>query len=350
MADTNDNQQKTDLTYSKKIWIAAGIISLTVIVMLLFKTLFSLFLLTFAGVLIAVFFHGFAGLLRRWFHLSQTLSVVISVFFNLLLIVAFFWFVGNRLQQQISQLSDTLPTTIQNAEDKLNQSGVGKKIIQYIQSAGNSQKTRKVVQHFFSSSFGVLSDLYIVFLLAIFFTVSPSVYKRGIVHLLPPKAKDKGAELLDKIGVVLKKWLKGQIIGIVVIAILTAIGLIIIGMPLVLTLALIAGLLNFIPNFGPIIALIPATLIALLQGTSTAVVVICMYTGIQILQSGVEQPLVQKKMVNIAPALTIMGQVAFGTLGGFWGVLLATPLVVIIMTIVNELYVNPQPYHKYSGK
>ena len=121
-------------------------------------------------------------------------------------------------------------------------------------------------------------------------------------------------------------------------------------MPLVLTLALIAGLLNFIPNFGPLIALIPATLIALLQGTSTAIIVICMYTGIQIIQSGVEQPLVQKKMVNIPPALTIMGQVALGTLGGFWGVLLATPLVVIIMTIVNDLYVNQQPYHKYSGK
>ncbi len=131
---------------------------------------------------------------------------------------------------------------------------------------------------------------------------------------------------------------------------LSGIGLLIIGMPLVLTLALIAGLLNFIPNFGPIIALVPAVLLALQQGTTTAIIVVCMYTGIQIIQSAVTQPLIQKKMVNIPPALTIMAQVAMGTLGGFWGVLLATPVVAIIMTVVNDLYVRPQSYHKYKVK
>ncbi len=178
--------------------------------------------------------------------------------------------------------------------------------------------------------------------MGLFFTAGPSVYKRGIIHLLPPKAKDKGKELLDKLNTVLKKWLKGQIIGILFIAILTAIALIIIGMPLVLTLALIAGLLNFIPNFGPIIALIPAVLIGLLQGTNTAIIIVCTYTFIQIIQSAIEQPLIQKKMVNIPPALIIISQVAMGALGGFWGVILATPITAVLMTIVNDLYVKQQ--------
>jgi len=348
MAETNDSGRNPELTYSKKVWIAAGILALVVVILLLFKTLFSLFLLVFAGILIAIFFHGFAGLLRRYLHLPHTVSVIISVLFNILLLVAFFWFVGNRLSQQITQLSDTLPTTIENAKDKLSQSTLGSKVLDFLNTSGNSEKTRQVVKSFFSSSFGVVSDLYIVLLLAMFFTASPAIYKRGIVHLLPSKAKDKGDELLKKLGTILKKWLKGQIIGIVFIAVLTAIGLLIVGMPLVLTLALIAGLLNFIPNFGPIIALVPAVLIAFLQGPNTAIIIICMYTGIQIIQSAVEQPLIQKKMVNIPPALTIMGQVAMGALGGFWGVLLATPIVAIIMTIVNDLYVKQQPYHKYE--
>ncbi|TKK71579.1 AI-2E family transporter [Ilyomonas limi] len=347
MAEANDNEQQ-GLTYSKKVWIAAGILALVVVVLLLFKTLLSLFLLVFAGILIAIFFHAFAGLLRRYLHLPHTASVVVSVLFNILLLVAFFWFVGNRLSQQITQLSDTLPATIENAKDKLNQSTIGRKVLDYLNASGSNEKTRQVVKSFFSSSFGVVSDLYIVLLLAMFFTAGPSTYKRGIVHLLPPKAKDKGDELLKKLGTILKKWLKGQIIGIVFIAVLTAIGLLIVGMPLVLTLALLAGLLNFIPNFGPIIALVPAVLIAFLQGPNTAIIIICMYTGIQIIQSAVEQPLIQKKMVNIPPALTIMGQVAMGALGGFWGVLLATPIVAVIMTIVNDLYVKPQPYHKYE--
>ncbi|MGN6615935.1 MAG: AI-2E family transporter [Ilyomonas sp.] len=336
---TNDRQS---LSYTKKVWIAGGILSLIVIFLLLFKTLFSVVLLVFAGIMIAVFFHGFAAVLHRNVHTGPKLSVVLSVVISLLLVIGFFWFAGARLQEQISQLSDTLPGTIQNAKDKLDESAVGRKVLDFLNSSGNSEKTRSVIKHFFSSSFGVISDLYIVLLMGLFFTAGPSVYKRGIIHLLPPKAKDKGKELLDKLNTVLKKWLKGQIIGILFIAILTAIALIIIGMPLVLTLALIAGLLNFIPNFGPIIALIPAVLIGLLQGTNTAIIIVCTYTFIQIIQSAIEQPLIQKKMVNIPPALIIISQVAMGALGGFWGVILATPITAVLMTIVNDLYVKQQ--------
>lgn len=341
MASEKQNQQN-EQTFTRKVWITVGIVTLAVILLMLFRALFDLFLLVFAGVMIAIFFHGFAGIIQRYLHLPRKLSLVISVVFSLLLAVAFFWFVGNRLQDQISELSDSLPATIQNAKNQLNQTIIGKKLLDYLNASGNAQKTRDVITHFFSSGFGIVSDLYIVLLLGLFFTVEPSLYKKGIIHLLPTSAKAKGTELLEKTGTMLKKWLKGQIFGIICIAVLTAIGLLIMGMPLVLTLALIAGLLNFVPNFGPLIALIPAALIALMKSPSTAIIIVCMYTGVQIIQNSIEQPLIQKKMVNIPPALIIIGQIAMGALGGFWGVLFATPLIVIIMTVVNDLYVSKQ--------
>lgn len=113
-------------------------------------------------------------------------------------------------------------------------------------------------------------------------------------------------------------------------------------MPLVLALALVAGLLNFIPNFGPLIALIPAALLGLMQGPNTALLVVALFTLIQIIQSTVTQPLIQRKMVSVPPALLVFGQVAMGVIAGFWGVLLATPLVAIVMTLVNRLYVEKQ--------
>ena len=340
MTDTNNNTQQTSLTFSKKIWMAAGIISLVVIFILLFKTLFSLILLILAAILLSVYFHGFAQMLQK-IKIPAKASVPVSVIFNLLLIVVFFWFVGARLQQQISQLTNTLPQTIQNAQNQLNKSPAGSKVIQYLQSSGNSKKTLAFAKQFFSSGFGILSDLYIILLMGLFFTASPSVYKKGIISLMPSaKAKDKTRELFSDLYTVLKKWLIGQIIGIVFIGVLTGIGLLILGVPLVFTLSLIAGLLNFIPNFGPIIAFVPAGLIALLQGTSTMLWVAGIYVFVQIIQSAVQQPLVQKKMVNIPPALTIIGQVALGALGGFWGVLLATPIVAIIMTFVKKLYLK----------
>jgi len=347
----SDNDSKTMTTsFSRKVWIAGAIFSLFVVVLLLFKALFSILLLSLAAILIAVYFRGCADILHRNLKWSLKLCTFLSVFLNLLLLAAFFWFVGAQLQQQISQLSDTLPKTVQNVKDQMNNSALGSKVLDYLNSSGSDLKMKSIAGKFFSSSFGVLSDIYILLLLAIFFTASPMLYKKGIIHLLPPKAKDKGDKLLEELLVVLKKWLKGQIIGFFVIAILTGVGLWIVGMPMVLALALIAGLLNFIPNFGPIIALIPGVLLALMQGPTTALIVACIYTFVQIVQSSVTQPLIQQKMVSIPPALTIFAQVAFGLLAGFWGVLMATPIIALLIKIVNSLYVERQPYHKYEVK
>lgn len=350
MRESQNSSNSATASFTRKVWIAGGIIALIAVFLLLFKTLFNALLLTFAGILAAVYFLGFADLIKRHLPVSNGVSVVVSVVFNLLLLVAFFWFVGGRLSQQISQLSDTMPQTIEQAKSKLSQTPLGQKVLEQLNSASSAEKVKGVAKRLFSSAYGIVSDLYIVLLLSLFFTVSPSLYKRGLVHLLPEKAKDRGDKLLEQLYTVLKKWLKAMIIGMFFIAVFTGVGLLVIGFPLVLTLALLAGLLNFIPNFGPLIALIPAVLLAIVQGTGTVLIVICIYTGVQIVQSAILQPLVQKKMVNMPPALIIISQLAMGTLGGFWGILLATPTVAVLMTVVNELYVKPQSYHKYPMK
>ncbi len=328
--------------FVKKVWITAGIISLTVIILLLFKTFFGILLLVLAGILMAIFFHGCAYWLQKWTHLPSKIAVLASVLINFIILGLFFWFVGARLQEQVSELSDTLPSTIENAKAWLKQYPAGQKVINYMNDSGDSGKAVATIQTFFSSSFGILSDAYIVLLLGLFFTASPNSYKNGVIKLLPLKAKSAGKKLLDDIHKVLKDWIKGQIFGFFFIAILTGIGLWIVGMPLILTLALVAGLMNFIPNFGPIIALVPALLLALTKDTTTALIIICLYTGIQIVQSAVMDPLIQKKMTNLPPALVIFAQVAMGILGGFWGVLLATPMTAILATIIKNLYTDRQ--------
>jgi predicted PurR-regulated permease PerM len=343
MPDTTSNEQSEPKTFQKKVWIVGGIAALIIVGILLINMWLRVLFLVLAGILVAIYFHSCADILKKYLHWPSKLSVAVSVIVNILLLVAFFWFVGARLQDQVAQLSDTLPETIQNAKDQLNQSVLGSKMVDLLNRSGSSKKTNDVARQFFSSSFGVLSDIYIVFLLALFFTAAPSQYKKGIISLFTGKAKQKVSDLIEELRIILRKWIEGQIIGFLFIAILTGIGLLILGMPLVLTLALIAGLLNMIPNFGPLIALVPAVLIALMQGPTMAIIIICMYTFIQIIQTAVTQPVIQKKMVNIPPALTVFGQVALGMLAGFWGVLLAVPVVVIFMTIINKLYVEKQP-------
>ena len=163
-----------------------------------------------------------------------------------------------------------------------------------------------------------------------------------MVQLMPKKAQKKGEDVLDKIRNNLKKWLKGKIFAMFVVFVLTAAGLAIIGMPMWLVLAIIAGLLNFIPNFGPLIAMIPAVLIALMQGPGTALTVAIMYIVIQVIESNFITPMVQQKLISIPPALIISAQLLISPLTGGWGLVLATPVMLIIMILVQELYIKPR--------
>ncbi len=324
--------------FKKKVWIATAIIAFVLICILILKTLFSVLLLVFAGIIMAVYFISFAGMLQKYLHCPNKYSVLIAVIINIILIVIFFWFAGIRLQEQASVLSDKLPATIENAKAKMSQSSIGKKVIDYLSSGTDSKKMNAAIKSFFSSTFGILSDVYIIILIGLFFTASPKTYKNGFISLMPEKVKQKTNDLLNCLYDVLQKWLLSMIIGFFFIAILSGLGLWIIGIPLIFTLALIAGLFNTIPNFGPLLALIPAVLLALMQGTTTALVVAGVYTFIQIIQTSVTQPIIQKKMVSLPPVLTIVGQVALGLLGGFWGVLLAVPFVAVVKTVVTKLY------------
>ena len=342
MSVTNSNHQQDNPGYLKKVWIAVGILSLIIVIILLIKTLFSVILLILAGVLVAIYFHGCADILKKHLHCPSRLSVVISIIINILLLIAFFWFVGDRLSTQVSQLSDSLPSIIQKAKVQMGNSAIGNKVLEYINSTGNSEKTMVVVKHFFSSGLGILLDLYIILIFGLFFTASPTLYKKGIISLLPANAKDKGLEIINELAKALKKWLEGQIIAFFFIAIFTGIGFLILGMPLVFTLALIAGLSAFIPNFGPILAFVPAALIALSQSQKTLVIVACIFIVVHLIENAVLLPLIQKKMVKVLPALTIFAQVALGLLCGFWGVLLAVPVVVVLKTIIDKLYIEKQ--------
>ena len=127
-----------------------------------------------------------------------------------------------------------------------------------------------------------------------------------------------------------------------VVFILTAIGLAIIGIPLWLVLAVIAGFLNFIPNFGPMIAMVPAVLVGLMESPAKAGFVAGLYILVQVAESNFITPMVQKKLIDTPPAMIIVAQLLMTSLTGGWGIVLSIPFFVIIMTFVQELYVKKQ--------
>lgn len=335
-----EESSENTYTFPQKVWITGSIFALIAVVLFLLKATFSVLLLILAGILIAVFFRGLSSFIEQKTKWNPSLSLLLSVLGTLLIIIASFWLIGTKIQAQITQLSDTFPSAIQNAKEQLTKSEFGQRAIQKASSSKTREKAKEVASTFFKSTFGVLGDVYVVLFLGIFFTASPQLYTKGMVELVPKQKRPKVTDVLNKLGDSLKKWLKGKLFAMLIVFVLTAVGLAIIDIPMWLTLALIAGILNFIPNFGPLIAMVPAVLVAFLQGPATAGLVAALYILVQVVESNFITPQIQKKLISIPPALIIIAQLLMGVLTGGWGLVLATPLMLILIVTVQETYIK----------
>jgi predicted PurR-regulated permease PerM len=124
------------------------------------------------------------------------------------------------------------------------------------------------------------------------------------------------------------------------VGIMTATGLWLLGVEFALVLGILAMLLELVPNLGPVMAAIPALLLASGQGGAQMAYVTLLYFGVQTIESYVLLPLVQQKMVWLPPAITIFAVVLLGMLTGIGGVLFAAPLTVVLMVLIKTLYVE----------
>lgn len=328
------------LTYQNKVWIAVSIFAFVTVLLLFMYATFNALLLVLAGTLIAVYFRGLASLVQRKTKWKESVCLGISIISTILLLVGLFWLIGAKVQEQFAELVETLPQSIEKAKEELSTTSIGKLFTDEASSDEAMDKAKSFLPQFFKSTFGVFGDLYVVFFIGIFFTVSPHIYINGFVQLIPEKAQKKALQLFDKLGNQLRQWLKGTFLSMFIVFILTSIGLAIIGVPMWLVLGLLAGLVCFIPNFGPILSLIPALLVALSQNPEMALWVIGLYVMIQFVESNFITTAIQKEMINMPPALIIIAQLFMGALTGVWGLIMATPLTLIIIIVVQELYIK----------
>ena len=338
---TDNFHRDQDFSFVQKVMIAVGFFALVCVLLLLFKATFNVLILLLAGTLIAVFFRGISSFIQKKTDWNSTLTMTISVVGTILFISGIIWLIGSEIQSQLSQLSQSLPSTFQNAKDYLDQSWLGQEVVEKISIKNGQGKMMDVFSTFFRTTFGLLGDVYVILLLGAYLTAAPYLYVKGIKRLVPPKSRDKTDEVLKNLGHGLQQWLTGKIFAMFVVFVLTAIGLKIMGIPMWLALALIAGFLNFIPNFGPLIAMIPAVLIALSQDPQTALLVAALYLLVQFLESNLITPKVQQRLISIPPALIILSQLIVAIFAGIWGVILATPIMLILIILVQELYIKP---------
>jgi predicted PurR-regulated permease PerM len=307
---------------------------------------FDVIMLVFAAVLLAIFLRGLAELLSYYVKVSDGWLVLLVSLILLALVAGFIALLSPSVAEQVGLLRDKIPASVQKVSDYLNQYGWGRTLLENLPSYQsvvdniNATGLMTRVGGFFTSTIGVLGNIAIVLLLAIYFASEPKLYLVGFVKLFPRERRDRVKEVIQGVYQTLRWWLIGKAGSMLFIGLLTWIGLWILGVPLALTLGLLAGLLSFIPNFGPIISAVPAILLAFIDSPITALYVLGLFVLVQLIESNIVTPFIERETVELPPALTITFQLALGVLVGGLGLVLATPLLAAIVVAVQMLYIE----------
>ena len=195
---------------------------------------------------------------------------------------------------------------------------------------------------FFNNALGVALQVLLVLILTLMLLANPTAYRQALLVLFPSFYRRRADEILKKCEVALTNWFSGILISSTAIAITSGIGLSLLGIDLALAHALLAGLLNFIPNLGPALSVIFPISVAILdpQPGFKVVGVILLYLLLQNLESYVLTPTVMAKQVSLLPALTLVAQLFFASVFGALGLLLALPLTVVSMTWIQEMLIK----------
>jgi predicted PurR-regulated permease PerM len=206
-------------------------------------------------------------------------------------------------------------------------------------SLTNPQQLSKIAG-IFSTAFGAVGSFLIVLVLGVYFAAEPKTYVNGTARLFPEEHRGRVCEAFGHTGHALRWWLIGRIAAMAAVGVLTFIGLMILGVPFAFVLALLNMLLDFIPNIGPLIAAIPAIMVGLSQDAMTALWVAVLYLVVQSLEGFLITPYIQQRIVSLPPALLLAAQLVMGAGFGILGLLLAPPLAVVAMVLVQMLYLR----------
>ena len=200
--------------------------------------------------------------------------------------------------------------------------------------------TARYLFPFLSSTLTVAAGLFLILVLAIYVGADPALYHVGLMHLFPHGSRARASVVLTRVATVLRKWLVTQLVAMVVIGVVSTLTLLALGVKAAVALGVIAGLLEFVPTVGPILAAVPAIAMGFLDSPEKALTVGVAYLVIQQLEGHVLIPMLMKEGMDLPPALTIVTQAVMALLFGFLGLMVAVPLMAVVIVPIKLLYVE----------
>ncbi|MFN4087674.1 MAG: AI-2E family transporter [Alphaproteobacteria bacterium] len=298
-------------------------------------------LLVFAGILIGIFLQGGGswiaaklGIGYRWGLAAFGLAVAAAFVVSAML-------AAPALIEQFNELWRRVPEAAQKLAARIEEYSWGPRLMEAI-SPGDfmSARGRGMAASALTSTIGMLAGFVLILFIGVYIAVNPRLYLRGVRALVAPSLRPRAEAAVRDAVRTLRRWLAAQLLSMSFVGLLTGLGLWIIGIPLAFVLGALAALLAFIPNIGPVVAAVPAVLLAFLDGPTTVMWVVLVYVAVQTVESYVVTPMIQQETVSLPPVLTISTQLLLGYLFGILGLALATPLAALGLALVGSLYVR----------
>jgi len=324
--------------------IGLTVLVVAVALFLVWQTVSSL-LIVFAGVLFAAFLDAAARALAPVLPLSRVWRLTLVLL--LLSALAGFglaWGTG-KLPEQTRVLLKVMDAQVDILQEHLLSYGVdllgpewGRDFAQWL--FADQGRFLSHAQFLLGGASSLLTAVLVILFLGILFAFDPISYRDSVVVLVRQSYRARAREVMDEMGTVMRLWFVGQLIRIILMTLFVWLALYLIGLPGPFVLGLQAGLSNFIPYLGPIVAAIPIALVAMPLGASPLIWAVAVYTIIQSIEGYVIGPLIQRHAVETPPAWTLVAIVLLGALFGVMGIALAMPLVAVGRVAIIRLYVE----------
>ncbi|MGG6267485.1 AI-2E family transporter [Leptolyngbya sp. AN03gr2] len=322
-----------------------GIIAIVVSLYIVWQ-IRHLLLLAFTAIVLATALNGLVRQLLRW-RLKRGGAVLIVITGLALIAGGVGWLIVPPFLQQFSELITTFPIGLSEIQQGIN--WLENQIIDpylpnipdfnglltQLQPLGRNLLAQGIA--LFTTSINALLEVLLVLILTLMVLINPQAYRQSFIRFFPAFYRSRIDEVLTRCAIGIESWTQGALIEMVFIGALSGIGLWILQVPLALAHAVLAGLLNFIPNIGPTLSAVFPITIAFVDAPWKALAVLILYIVIQNIESYWLTPTVMAHQVKLLPALTLVAQIFFTTFFGALGLLMALPLAVVVKTWLEEV-------------
>jgi predicted PurR-regulated permease PerM len=337
-------EDRTGPPFTRRVVTVVLILLVAAVLLVALGMAAQMLLLFFGALLLAIVFRAFSGALCRYTRLPQGLSLAVVIVALIATSGLAAWFLSPHVVHQFEQFIEQLPESARRIEQFLERQGMAPGILtgpnglaawlvdpeQLAQRAGTA--VTWIIQG--------ISALLIMFFIAVYFSIEPSLYTSAIVRLTPPAKRERARQVVDELAHTLRWWLLTRLVSMAAVGFLTTVALWLVGVPLAILLGLQAFALTFVPYIGPIVATVPIAIVALAQGPTTLVWAVAIYAVIQSVEGFAIMPLAQERLVHLPPAATLISEVLMGVWFGPLGVIFATPIAAGMLPVVKRLYLE----------